>query len=91
MPPSTSLHNTTGNSDTSKYLVKLSKHQLHTIYQSPEITVTIVNALEPCNPSIVFPWFGKYCLAMTFVLNCRYNSLVCVLQTQDYTLTSYCI
>ena len=26
-PPTTSLHNTTGNSDTPKYLVKLTKHQ----------------------------------------------------------------
>ena len=71
MPPSTSLQNTTGNSDTPKYLVKLTKHQRHTIYQRPEITVTIINALKP---SYTFIWFSKKYVAVTFVFSWRYRS-----------------
>ena len=59
MPPSTSLQNKTGNSDTPKYLVKLTKYQQHTIYQSPAITVIIIDVLKPFYSLIVFIWFSK--------------------------------
>ena len=91
MPPSTSLQSTTGNSDTPKYPVKLTKHQRHTIHQSPEITVTIIDPLKPSYLSIVFIWFSKQYVAVTFVFSCRYNTLACVLQNQGYALTRYCM
>ena len=59
MPPSASLQNKTGNSDTLKYVVKLTKYQRHSIYQSPAVTVTIIDALKPFYLLIVFIWFSN--------------------------------